>query len=407
MKNIESNLKEKRIFHPSKKFIDQANLNNENLKELINKFESDPELCWKDLAATEITWIKDFTTVCTGKSPFFKWFEDGTLNVSENCLDRHVQANKKDKIAIKHVSEDNNITNLTYEDLFLKVNAFSSGLKKLGLKKQDRVIIYMPTIPESITAMLSCARLGLIHSVVFAGFSSESLKDRINDCSAKAVITVDSFKRGGKSIRAKETVDDALDKGCPSINHCIVFKNSSEKINFDKTRDVWWHEIVDKKNGEVIDPVEMNAEDLLFILYTSGSTGKPKGIIHSTSGYLLNCILTNKWVFDLKDDDIFWCTADIGWITGHSYVVYGPLATGSTILIYDGAPTYPEGDRFWKIVDENKVSIFYTAPTAIRTLMKLGDELPKRNKLNSLRLLGTVGEPINPEAWIWYYKIIG
>ncbi|MED5430617.1 MAG: acetate--CoA ligase [Pseudomonadota bacterium] len=407
MKNIESNLKEKRIFHPSKKFIDQANLNNENLKELINKFESDPELCWKDLAATEITWIKDFTTVCTGKSPFFKWFEDGTLNVSENCLDRHVQTNKKDKIAIKHVSEDNNITNLTYEDLFLKVNAFSSGLKKLGLKKQDRVIIYMPTIPESITAMLSCARLGLIHSVVFAGFSSESLKDRINDCSAKAVITVDSFKRGGKSIRAKDTVDDALDKGCPSINHCIVFKNSSEKINFDKTRDVWWHEIVDKKNGEVIDPVEMNAEDLLFILYTSGSTGKPKGIIHSTAGYLLNCILTNKWVFDLKDDDIFWCTADIGWITGHSYVVYGPLATGSTILIYDGAPTYPEGDRFWKIVDENKVSIFYTAPTAIRTLMKLGDELPKRNKLNSLRLLGTVGEPINPEAWIWYYKIIG
>tara|TARA_B100000949_G_C14277991_1_gene450465 strand:- start:542 stop:2497 length:1956 start_codon:yes stop_codon:yes gene_type:complete len=406
MKNIESNLKEKRTFKPSEKFVRQANLKNEDLSILLTKYNSDPDLFWKELASTELTWIKKFNTVCTGTSPFFKWFEDGTLNISANCLDRHVETDKKNKIAIKHVSEDNTITNITYNQLFSKVNSFSSGLKKLGLKKQDRVIIYMPTIPESITVMLSCARLGIIHSVVFAGFSSESLKDRINDCSAKVVVTVDSFKRGGKSIRAKDTVDKALDMGCPSIDHCIVYKNSSEKINFTKPRDVWWHDISDE-NGVIVTPEEMSAEDLLFILYTSGSTGKPKGIIHSSAGYLLNCLLTNKWVFDLKNDDIFWCTADIGWITGHSYVVYGPLALGTTVLIYDGAPTYPGGDRFWKIIDENKVSVFYTAPTAIRTLMKLGDELPSKHKLDSLRLLGTVGEPINPEAWIWYHKNIG
>ena len=406
MKNIESNLKEKRVFKPSEKFVQQANLNSINLDKLIKKYKSDPSLFWKELAVNEITWIKKFTTVCTGKSPFFKWFEDGTLNISANCLDRHIETDKKDKIAIRHISEDNQINTLSYQELFSKVNSFSSGLKHLGLKKQDRVIIYMPTIPESITAMLSCARLGLIHSVVFAGFSSESLKDRINDCHAKVVITVDAFKRGGKFIKAKETVDKALAMGCPSIEHCIIYKNSSQEINFDKSRDIWWDKVIDT-DDQTITPEEMNAEDLLFILYTSGSTGKPKGIIHSSAGYLLNCLLTNKWVFDLKDDDIFWCTADIGWITGHSYVVYGPLALGSTILIYDGAPTYPDGDRFWKIIDENQVTVFYTAPTAIRTLMKLGDELPKRHKLDSLRLLGTVGEPINPEAWIWYYKTIG
>ena len=406
MENIESNLKEQRSFKPSKKFVQKANLKNKDLSDLLKKYNSDPNLFWQDLANSELTWIKKFKTICSGKSPFFSWFKDGTLNVSSNCLDRHVQTGKKNKIAIKHVSENNSITNLSYEELLAKVNSFSHALLETGLKKQDRVIIYMPTIPESIIAMLSCARIGCIHSVVFAGFSSESLKDRINDCSAKIVITVDSFFRNGKSIRAKDTVDQALSLGCPSIKNCIVFKNSSEKINFNQSIDLWWHQIV-KEKGVCVAPEEMSAEDLLFILYTSGSTGKPKGIIHSSAGYLLNCILTNKWVFDLKDDDIFWCTADIGWITGHSYVVYGPLAVGATILIYDGAPTYPDGSRFWSIVDENKVTIFYTAPTAIRTLMKLGDDLPAKYKLNSLRLLGTVGEPINPEAWIWYYQNIG
>ena len=264
----------------------------------------------------------------------------------------------------------------------------------------------MPTIPEAITAMLACARLGAIHSIVFAGFSSESLKDRINDCNAKIVITVNAFKRNGKIIEAKKTVDHALSLGCPSIETCIIYKNIDEETKIDKNKHVWWHDILVKENV-VVEPEIMSSEDLLFILYTSGSTGKPKGIIHSSAGYLLNCILTNKWVFDLKDNDLFWCTADIGWITGHSYVVYGPLATGSTILIYDGAPTYPKVDRFWEIIEENQVTIFYTAPTAIRTLMKLGENLPKKYNLNSLRLLGTVGEPINPKAWIWYQSQIG
>jgi len=406
MKNIESNLKEQRSFSPSKNFIKQANLKDKDLNNLRNKYDANPELFWSELASSELTWIKKFKSVCSGTSPFYQWFKDGTLNVSSNCIDRHIKTAKKDKTAIRHVTEDNTVTNLSYNELFSKVNSFSSALLQIGLKKEDRVIIYMPTIPESIVAMLSCARIGCIHSVVFAGFSSESLKDRINDCSAKAVITVDSFFRNGKSIKTKSVVDKALSFGCPSIKNCIVFKNSSEKINFNKPIDLWWHEIL-KESDSFVKPAEMSAEDLLFILYTSGSTGKPKGIIHSSAGYLLNCVLTNKWVFDLKDNDIFWCTADIGWITGHSYVVYGPLALGATILIYDGAPTYPSGDRFWKIVDENQVTVFYTAPTAIRTLMKLGDELPAKHKLDSLRLLGTVGEPINPEAWIWYYKNIG
>ncbi|MBS82944.1 MAG: acetate--CoA ligase [Gammaproteobacteria bacterium] len=405
MKNIESSLKELRSYSPPKKFSETSRLTNSNLKLLYDKFNQNPEKFWSDLASEEITWIKKFNNIKTGIKPFTQWFGDGTLNVSANCLDRHLE-NYKNKISIKHVTEENEIKQITYQDLYEKVNTFSAALLKIGLNRQDRVIIYMPTIPESIITMLACARLGLIHSVVFAGFSAESLKDRINDCKAKIVITVDSFKRNGKSIRTKETVDLAISLGCPSVKNCIIYKNSSEKISFKKDFDLWWHDIVES-DFIFTKPVEMNSEDFLFILYTSGSTGKPKGIVHSTAGYLLNCILTNKWVFDLNIKDIFWCTADIGWITGHSYVVYGPLATGSTILIYDGAPTYPAGDRFWNIIDENKVTVFYTAPTAIRTLMKLGDQLPKKHDLSSLRLLGTVGEPINPEAWMWYYKNIG
>jgi len=403
MKNIESSLKENRIFNPPKAFSQQANIQKKHLDILINQFNDDPDLFWSKMAKNEISWIEEFSTVCSGKAPFYKWFDGGKLNVSENCIDRHIE---KNKVAIKYISEKNDITEITYHELYIRVNQFSHALKKINLSKQDRVIIYMPTIPESIVAMLSCARLGLIHSIVFAGFSAESLKDRINDCSAKVIITVDGFYRNGKVIQTKKTVDDALAYGCPSIKKCIIFKNISIKIKFNDSVDLWWHEFIDKKDI-FVEPEKMRSEDLLFILYTSGSTGKPKGIKHSTAGYLLNCILTNKWVFDLKENDLFWCTADIGWITGHSYVVYGPLAVGATILIYDGAPTYPKNDRFWKIIEENKVTVFYTAPTAIRTLMKFGDNLPNQCNLSSLRLLGTVGEPINPEAWIWYHKNIG
>jgi acetyl-CoA synthetase len=403
MKNIESNFKESRIYNPNQKFAKSATVTDKILVNLYNEYKKNSDIFWSNLARQEISWIKEFTNVCEGDAPDFKWFKEGKLNISENCLDRHIN---NENNAIIHISEDNKKKIISYKDLYQKVNNFSSALKSLDIKKGSRVIIYMPTIPESIIAMLSCARLGLIHSVVFAGFSSESLKNRINDCEAELIITVDSFKRNGKIIMSKETVDNALKQGCPSIKNIILFKNSNEEISFDPNIDLWWHDIL-PKSDQVVLPEVMSSEDILFILYTSGSTGKPKGIIHTSAGYLLNCILTNKWVFDLKKDDIFWCTADIGWITGHSYVVYGPLATGSTILIYDGAPTYPKQDRFWEIISENKVTIFYTAPTAIRTLMKLGENKPDDHDLSSLRLLGTVGEPINPKAWIWYQKKIG
>ena len=403
MKNIESKLIESRKYKPNVEFSKNSNLNPELLKKLNTLYKKNPDQFWSNLANEEIQWIKKFKSICTGNAPFYEWFKEGKLNISENCLDRH---KNKSKEAIIHISEDNQKKIISYNELYTLVNNFSYALKDIGLKKGDRVIIYMPTIPESIIAMQSCARLGLVHSVVFAGFSSESLKNRINDCAAKAIITVDSFMRNGKVINAKAIVDEALiNVSCPTINKCIVYRNTGIEINFNQ-KDLWWHEILPSKEKSV-EPEPMSSEDLLFILYTSGSTGKPKGIIHSTAGYLLNCIITNKWVFDLKDNDIFWCTADIGWITGHSYVVYGPLATGATILIYDGAPTFPSPDRFWDIIEKNKVTIFYTAPTAIRTLMKLGENLPEKYNLSSLRLLGTVGEPINPKAWVWYQLKIG
>ena len=403
MKNIESKLIESRQYKPDIEFSKKSNLNPSLLKKLNSLYKNNPDEFWSSLAKKEIQWIKGFKSICTGDAPFYEWFKEGKLNISENCLDRHRNKNKK---AIIHIAENNQKKIISYDELYILVNNFSYALKQIGLKKGDRVVIYMPTIPESIIAMQSCARLGLIHSVVFAGFSSESLKNRINDCAAKVVITVDSFMRNGKIINSKAIVDEALiNTSCPSINKCLIYKNLGTEINLND-RDLWWHEILPSKR-KIVKPEAMSSEDLLFILYTSGSTGKPKGIIHSTAGYLLNCIITNKWVFDLKDNDIFWCTADIGWITGHSYVVYGPLATGATILIYDGAPTFPKPDRFWDIIEKNKVTIFYTAPTAIRTLMKLGEDLPDQYDLSSLRLLGTVGEPINPKAWIWYQLKIG
>ena len=402
MKNIESALIEERLYRPTKKFQENCNITAEQAIKQHADYKFNPESFWKGLANQFIEWDKPFTKICSGSRPFFKWFEDGELNVSKNCVDRHI---KNTNNAIIHISENGEKNNISYKKLYEKVNRFSWSLKKMKLKEGDRVIIYMPTIPESIIAMLACARLGIIHSVVFAGFSSESLKDRIIDCNAKAVITVDGFKRSGKLIESKKVVDEAIEANCECVKAVLIFNNLNLKISKNKI-DFTWDEIAPRESV-VVDPLSMNAEALLFILYTSGSTGKPKGIMHSSAGYLLNCSLTSRWVFDLKENDIFWCTADIGWVTGHSYVVYGPLSLGATILIYDGAPTYPDKNRFWKIIEENKVTVFYTAPTAIRTLMKVGEDSPRSFKLDSLRLLGTVGEPINPKAWVWYHKMIG
>ena len=402
MSIIESNLDEKRSFSPSENSKKNANITQEDFLNLKERFKNNRDKTWADLATENILWDKSFSNVISGEAPFYKWFDDGKLNVSKNCIDRHINSNKS---AIIHISENNERKVLSYLDLYIYINKFSYALKELGLCTGDRVVIYMPTIPESIVAMLSCARLGLIHSVVFAGFSSNALRERIIDSKAKAIITVDAFKRSGKIINSKKIVDDAIKVRCEFVNKVIIFENHASVKN-KKEKDVLWGEIL-PKDEKYIEPVSMNSSELLFILYTSGSTGKPKGIMHASGGYLLNCIITNKWVFDLKDQDIFWCTADIGWITGHSYVVYGPLACGATILIYDGAPLYPHSSRFWEIIEENKVSIFYTAPTALRTLMKIGENDPNNYNLESLRILGTVGEPINPKAWMWYYETVG
>ena len=402
MSIIESKLDEKRSFSPSENSKKNANITEEDFLNLTERFKNNRDKTWADLATENILWDKSFSNVISGEAPFYKWFDDGKLNVSKNCVDRHINSNKS---AIIHISENNERKVLSYLDLYIYINKFSYALKELGLCTGDRVVIYMPTIPESIVAMLSCARLGLIHSVVFAGFSSNALRERIIDSKAKAIITVDAFKRSGKIINSKKIVDDAIKVGCEFVNKVIIFENH-DSVKNKKEKDVLWSEIL-PKDEKYIEPVSMNSDELLFILYTSGSTGKPKGIMHASGGYLLNCIITNKWVFDLKDQDIFWCTADIGWITGHSYVVYGPLACGATILIYDGAPLYPHSSRFWEVIQENKVSIFYTAPTALRTLMKIGENDPNNYNLESLRILGTVGEPINPKAWMWYYETVG
>ena len=402
MSIIESNLDEKRSFSPSENSKKNSNITEEDFLNLMERFQNNRDKTWADLATENILWDKSFSNVISGEAPFYKWFDDGKLNVSKNCIDRHINSNKS---AIIHISENNERKVLSYSDLYIYINKFSYALKELGLCTGDRVVIYMPTIPESIVAMLSCARLGLIHSVVFAGFSSNALRERIIDSKAKAIITVDAFKRSGKIINSKKIVDDAIKVRCEFVNKVIIFENYTLVKN-KKEKDVLWGEIL-PKDEKYIEPVSMNSDELLFILYTSGSTGKPKGIMHASGGYLLNCIITNKWVFDLKDQDIFWCTADIGWITGHSYVVYGPLACAATILIYDGAPLYPHSSRFWEIIQENKVSIFYTAPTALRTLMKIGENDPNNYNLESLRILGTVGEPINPKAWMWYYETVG
>ncbi|HEY9200903.1 MAG TPA: acetate--CoA ligase [Gammaproteobacteria bacterium] len=404
--NIDSVLIENRKFTPSAEFSAQANIKQADFDALHQAAKDDYTGFWADQARQMLDWHTPFTqTLDDSRAPHFKWFADGQLNVSHNCIDRHL-AERADKTAIIFEGEKGDTRHISYQQLSDEVNRFANALKAHNIQSGDRVVIYMPMTAEAVIAMQACARIGAVHSVVFGGFSAESLRDRINDAGAKMLITADGGHRGGKIVELKAAADKALDHGCPSIEHVIVYQRTQHEIPMHEGRDIWWHDAVAEQSTDCA-PHWVDAEHPLFLLYTSGSTGKPKGIQHSSAGYLLGAISTCKWVFDLKEDDVFWCTADVGWITGHTYVAYGPLAAGGTIVIYEGAPTVPDGGRFWKICEQHKVSIFYTAPTAIRALMKLGDELPNSYDLSSIRLLGTVGEPINPEAWIWYHKVIG
>jgi acetyl-CoA synthetase len=398
---IENLSTENRVFPPSDEFTAQA-----NAKPGIHEQAEDDWLgFWEQQARSRITWYKEPTEVLDDSDPpFFKWFKDGELNVTYNCLDRHLDS-RGDKVAYHWIGEPGDTRTFTYRELFEEVNRFANGLAELGVVKGDRVAIYMGMIPELPIAMLACARIGAPHSVVFGGFSSDSLADRINDAEAKVVITQDGAWRRGSVVALKANADVSVAQS-PSIEHVVVVKRTGNDLSMTDGRDVWYHDLVDGKSTE-FEPAVMNAEDLLYILYTSGTTGKPKGIVHTQAGYLTGVTTTHSMVFDIKPDDIYWCAADIGWVTGHSYIVYGPLANGSTGVMYEGAPDWPGKDRLWQIIEDYRVTIFYTAPTAIRAFMKWGDEFPAGHDLTSLRVLGTVGEPINPEAWMWYHEHIG
>ena len=408
MSNIESILHENRVFEPSAEFVKQANISGmPAYKALCEEAEQDYEGFWARQARDNLLWHKPFHKVLDESDPpFFKWFHDGELNVSYNCLDRHLNT-QPNKVAIIFEADDGTVTKITYKQLYHRVCQFANGLKSLGIKPGDRVVIYMPMSIEAVAAMQACARIGATHSVVFGGFSAKSLQDRIGDAGAVAVLTADGQMRGGKEIPLKPVVDEAIAMGgCDSIKHMVVYKRTGSNVSMQEGRDVWLSDLV-QNQPDVCEPVWVNAEHPLFILYTSGSTGKPKGVQHSSAGYLLHAMLTMKWTFDFKGSDVFWCTADVGWVTGHTYIAYGPLSVGATQVVFEGVPTYPKPDRFWKMINEFGVTVFYTAPTAIRSLIKLGADLPKNYDLSSLRLLGTVGEPINPEAWIWYYETVG
>lgn len=404
--NIESVLHETRVFAPSDRAKSEANVNATTLAQLHAKANADHVGFWSDLAREKLQWSKPFTVgLDENKAPHYRWFTDGELNVSVNCLDRHLD-DRGDKTAIIFEGEPGDVQKYTYHELHGAVCRFANALKMQGVEQGDRVVIYMPMIPEAVIAMQACARIGAIHSIVFGGFSAEALKDRVEDAQAKVIVTADGGHRGGRVVELKKSVDLALEKGCHTVRNVLVCKRTGHDIEMKEGRDLWWND-AEAGMSNYCEPVMVNAEHPLFLLYTSGSTGKPKGIVHSSAGYLLGAQMSNEWIFDLKDDDIFWCTADVGWITGHSYVAYGPLSCGATIVMFEGAPTIPHAGRFWETCQKHGVTIFYTAPTAIRALMKFGDELPKQYDLSKLRLLGSVGEPINPEAWMWYHTVIG
>ncbi len=403
--NLDSTLRENRVFPPPPEFAAKAHVRSlEEYEELYARSIADPETFW-DGVARELHWFAPWTKVLDWNLPWAKWFVGGKTNISYNCLDRHVLNGKRDKTAILWEGEPGEVRKLSYGELLADVQKFANVLKTLGIKKGDRVAVYMGMTPELAVAILACARIGAVHSVIFGGFAANAIVDRVNDASCVAVLTQDTSYRRGGEVKLKATVDEALTQ-CPTVKNVVVYKRSGSEIKMKEGRDHWWHELVAAADVEC--PAEhLDSEDPLYILYTSGTTGKPKGLVHTTGGYSVQTYLTSKLVFDLRDDDVYWCSADIGWVTGHSYVIYGILQNGVTTLMYEGAPNFPDFDRFWKIIDEHKVTIFYTAPTAIRAFIKWGDQYVEKYSLASLRLLGTVGEPINPESWMWYRDKIG
>ena len=404
-------LDEKRVFNPPEEFVNQTHvkqwMDEHGIKDLdgLYKKAEDWEWFWGEIAKEVVEWYKPYDTVVEWSPPWVKWFVGAQYNIVHDALDRHVQSWRKNKVAYIFEGEPGDVRKLTYNDLYIEVNKLANALKKLGVQRGDRVGIYMPMIPELPIAMLACAKLGAIHSVVFSGFSALAFRDRVNDCEAKVVITCDGFWRRGRKVYLKQQADEALEQA-PSVQHVVVYKRTGDFVPWNPGRDVWWHDLVYGMPKEC-ETEKMDANDPLFFLYTSGTTGKPKGIIHAHGGYAVGTAYTLKWVFDLKDEDIWWCAADIGWITGHSYIVYAPLILGATSIIYEGAPNYPQPDRWWELIEKYNVTLLYTSPTSIRLFMKYGEEWPKKHDLSTLRLLGSVGEPINPEAWIWYYKHIG
>ncbi|MCC7371215.1 MAG: acetate--CoA ligase [Chloroflexi bacterium] len=401
---ISALLQEDRRYPPDAAFVEQAVVNDPAIYERARK---DPEAFWSEQAQA-LDWIEPYSKVLEWDVPWAKWFVGGKLNASVNCVDRHTKTWRKNKVAIIWEGEPGDSRNLTYGDLYREVNQFAAALQKLGVKKGDRVAIYLGMVPELVVAMLACARLGAPHTVVFGGFSPESLRDRIQDCEAKILITADGgWRRGGK-VPLKDNADKAVIE-CPTIEHVVVVNRTDDPrhVPMKSVRDIWWHRLMDESKHAVVEPEALDSEHPLYILYTSGTTGKPKGMLHTTAGYLVGNNTTTRFVFDLKDDDVYFCTADIGWVTGHSYIVYGPLSAGATCVMYEGSPDYPDKDRFWDIIEKYRATILYTAPTAIRSFMRWGTEFPEKHDLSSLRLLGSVGEPINPEAWVWYREHIG
>ncbi|MFZ0273563.1 MAG: acetate--CoA ligase [Acidobacteriaceae bacterium] len=403
--NLETILREHRVFPPPEEFAKQAHIKSlAEYQKMYQRSVTDPEGFWAD-AARELHWFRPWTKVLDWNLPWAKWFVGGRINLCYNCVDRHVMNGLADKTAILWEGEPGEVRKLTFGELHAEVQKFANVLKGLGIKKGDRIAVYMGMTPELAIAVLACARIGAVHSVIFGGFAANAIVDRVNDSQCVAILTQDTSYRRGNEVKLKATVDEAVGQ-CPTVKNVVVYRRSGSPVNLQAGRDHWWHELVAKADAEC-PAEELDSEDPLYILYTSGTTGKPKGLVHTTGGYAVQTYLTSKYIFDLREDDVYWCTADIGWVTGHSYVVYGILQNGATTVMYEGAPNHPGPDRFWKIIDDHKVTVFYTAPTAIRAFIKWGDEYPARHDLNTLRLLGTVGEPINPEAWIWYREVIG